>query len=61
MNHLANVLYFNAGMCSMWNFMRTTYVYDGLPAFYAMDVVALVTNVAIAWLGVRFVSKRVTA
>lgn len=43
-----NVLYFVFGMISMWNFMRTTYVFGGAWSFYVLDAVILLLNLAIA-------------
>jgi hypothetical protein len=41
---------FFLGMLSMWNFMRTTYAYGGIPSFYALDVVIMTFNFWLAWM-----------
>ena len=49
MNVLRIGVIFFLGMLSMWNFMRTTYVYGGFPAAYALDVGVMAFNFCIAW------------
>ncbi len=46
---------FAFGMMAMWNFMRTAYVYNGTPSFYALDVVAMGVNFFLAWVCCRMV------
>ena len=52
-----DVIYFYFGMMSMWNFMRTTYVFGGAWGFYVMDIAALLINVVWAILAVHMVAK----
>lgn len=57
MNIIQMVLVFYFGMMSMWNFMRTAYVYSGIPSFYAADAVAMCINFFLAWAAVKLAAK----
>jgi len=50
MNILQMIAVFCFGGVSMWNFMRTTYVYGGITSFYALDFVVMLLNFGFAWL-----------
>lgn len=57
MNLLKIAFGFYFGMLSMWNFMRTAYVYDGVWGFYAMDTVVALFNLVLAYVCCRMVAS----